>query len=67
VTGRLGTGPSAKGSAVVNADGTFTYTPTAAARHAAAADNATTAQKTHSFAIVGTDANGRSITVATVR
>jgi large repetitive protein len=62
----VGTGPSSKGSVVVNADGTFTYTPTAAARHAAAADNATTAQKTDSFTIVGTDASGRSITVATV-
>jgi VCBS repeat-containing protein len=66
LTYSVGTGPSSKGSVVVNSDGTFTYTPTPAARHAAAADNATTADKTDSFTIKGTDANGRSITVATV-
>jgi VCBS repeat-containing protein len=66
LTYSVGTGPSAKGSVTVNADGTFTYTPTAAARHQAAADNATDADKTDSYTIVGTDANGRSITVATV-
>jgi VCBS repeat-containing protein len=66
LTYSVGTGPSAKGSVVVNPDGSFTYTPTAAARHQAAADNATTAQKTDSFTVVGTDANGRSITVAAV-
>ena len=46
LTYSVGTGPSSKGSVVVNSDGTFTYTPTAAARHQAAADDATTAQKT---------------------
>jgi VCBS repeat-containing protein len=66
LTYSVGTGPSAKGSVVINGDGTFTYTPTAAARHQAAANNATTAQKTDSFTIVGTDASGRSITAATV-
>jgi VCBS repeat-containing protein len=66
LTYSVGTPPSSKGTVVVNADGSFTYTPTAAARHAAAATNATTAAKTDSFTIVGTDANGRQITVATV-
>ena len=66
LTYSVGTPPSSKGNLVVNPDGTFTYTPTAAARHAAAANNATTADKTDSFTIVGTDANGRQVTVATV-
>jgi VCBS repeat-containing protein len=66
LTYSVGTPPSSKGSVLVTPAGSFTYTPTAAARHAAAADNATTADKTDSFTIVGTDANGRQVTVATV-
>jgi large repetitive protein len=55
-----------KGSVFVNGNGGFIYTPTLAARHAAAATNATAADKIDTFTIKGTDANGRSITVATV-
>jgi len=66
LTYSIGTGPSSKGSVFVTSTGGFIYTPTAAARHAAAADNATAADKTDSFTIKGTDADGRSITVATV-
>lgn len=61
-----GTVDPAKGTLTVDANGNFTYTPTAAARHAAAADNATSAQKVHTFDIYGTDANNRTIKVATV-
>jgi VCBS repeat-containing protein len=66
LTYSVGTGPSPKGTLFVTPTGGFIYTPTAAARHAAAATNATAADKTDSFTIKGTDANGRSITVATV-
>jgi hypothetical protein len=67
LTYAVGTGPSTKGSVFVTTTGGFIYTPTDAARHAAAADNATAADKTDTFTIKGTDANGRSITVATVQ
>jgi VCBS repeat-containing protein len=67
LTYSVGTGPSSKGSVFVTSTGGFIYTPTPQARHAAAADNATAADKTDSFTIKGTDANGRSITVATVQ
>ncbi|MHA3022169.1 beta strand repeat-containing protein [Mycobacterium sp. BMJ-28] len=53
----LGTG-AAKGTVVVNADGTYTYT-----RNPALGHNITAAD---TFTIVGTDANGRSVTLATV-
>jgi VCBS repeat-containing protein len=61
-----GTVDPAKGTLTVDENGNFTYTPTAAARHAAALDNATSAQKVHTFDIYGTDANNRTIKVATV-
>lgn len=67
LTYSIGTGPSPKGSLFVNSNGGFVYTPTPEARHAAAATNATLADKTDTFTIKGTDANGRSITVATVQ
>ena len=66
LTYSVGTGPSSKGSVFVTSTGGFIYTPTAAARHAASKLTATDADKTDSFTIKGTDANGRSITVATV-
>lgn len=59
------TAPS-KGTLDIDDYGNFTYKPTPEAQHAAAATNATAAQKTDSFSVFGTDANGRTITVATV-
>jgi YVTN family beta-propeller protein/VCBS repeat-containing protein len=47
-----------KGTLVVNANGTFTYTPTAAARHAASTANASTALTTDSFTVSVTDGRG---------
>jgi hypothetical protein len=67
LTYSVGTGPSSKGSVFVTSTGGFIYTPTDAARHAAAKLTATDADKKDSFTIKGTDANGRSITVATVQ
>lgn len=67
LTYSVGSGPSSKGSVFVTSTGGFIYTPTDAARHAAAKLTATDADKTDSFTIKGTDANGRSITVATVQ
>jgi VCBS repeat-containing protein len=55
-----------KGSLFVNGNGGFIYAPFDDARHAAAANNATAADKVDTFTIKGTDANGRSITVATL-
>jgi hypothetical protein len=55
-----------KGSLFVTPTGGFIYAPTDVARHAAAATNAPPADKIDTFTIKGTDANGRSITVATV-
>ncbi|MHA0286097.1 Ig-like domain-containing protein [Mycobacterium sp. C3-094] len=57
---------SAKGGTlVVNADGTFTYTPTAAARQTAAKAGATEADKTDSFVVTVNDGHvGGTITVA---
>lgn len=47
-----------KGELVVNPDGTFTYTPSDAARHAAAKDGATDADKQDSFVITVSDGHG---------
>ena len=47
-----------KGSVAFSPDGTFTYTPTAAARNVAAGANATAADKTDSFTITFTDEYG---------
>ncbi|MEN4479998.1 beta strand repeat-containing protein [Mycolicibacterium cosmeticum] len=57
LTYSLGTN-AAKGTVVVNADGTYTYT-----RNPALGHNITAAD---TFTVLGTDANGRTITVATV-
>ena len=51
----------AKGSVTMTAPGTFTYTPTYAARHAAAATNATTADRQDSFTITVTDGHGGQV------
>lgn len=67
LTYSVGSTAPTKGDVFVTSTGGFIYTPTAAARHAAAADNATGADKLDTFTIKGTDANGRSITVATVQ
>jgi VCBS repeat-containing protein len=54
----LGSTTTSKGSAVVTAGGAFTYTPTATARHAAAKNGATTAEKTDSFTVTVSDGKG---------
>jgi VCBS repeat-containing protein len=58
-----GSATTAKGAVIVNNDGSFTYTPTAAARHAAAAPQATHADKTDAFTITVSDGHGGSIAV----
>lgn len=60
VTGAVST---VKGSAVINADGTFTYTPTDDARHAAAAVNGSAASKVDTFDIVVRDDHGAVTTM----
>ncbi|MFM8597971.1 MAG: Ig-like domain-containing protein [Mycobacterium sp.] len=52
---------SAKGTLVIAPGGTFTYTPTAAARHAAASLTATAADKTDSFTVTVSDGYGGSV------
>jgi len=47
-----------KGTLVNNGDGTFTYTPTAAARHAAGAEDATAADRADTFTLAVTDGHG---------
>lgn len=47
-----------KGTVAVNGGGGFTYTPTAAARHAAAAESATAADKTDTFKVRVVDKYG---------
>jgi VCBS repeat-containing protein len=49
---------TAKGTAVIAANGTFVYTPNANARHAAAADNATAAERTDTFTVTISDGHG---------
>ena len=54
------TGPTttARGSVIVNRDGTFTYTPNAAVRHAAAAAGALAADRVDTFTVTVTDGYG---------
>ena len=59
-TGSTTTG---KGSVTVAADGTFTYTPTAVARHAAAKLTAPATALTDSFAVTISDGYGGSVIV----
>ncbi|WP_157850919.1 beta strand repeat-containing protein [Mycolicibacterium obuense] len=64
------TGPTgtAKGAVVVSSTGRFIYTPTAAARHAAAQAEATDADKTDTFVVTVDDGNGGTTPVSvTVR
>lgn len=53
-----GTATTSKGSVVVAPDGSFTYTPTAAARHGAARLAGTVADKTDTFTVTVTDDSG---------
>jgi VCBS repeat-containing protein/YVTN family beta-propeller protein len=55
---------AAKGTVVVTSTGAFTYTPTAAARHAAAKLDATTADKQDTFTITIDDGHGGVVPVA---
>ena len=57
-----GSATTAKGSVVVDADGGFTYTPTAAARHQAASEEAVAADLVDSFTVTATDGYGGSAT-----
>lgn len=59
------TGPAAtpKGAVSVAADGTFTYTPTADARHDAAASVATVVDKTDTFTVTVADGYGGTVDV----
>ncbi|MFN8070459.1 MAG: Ig-like domain-containing protein [Mycobacterium sp.] len=59
-----GTASPAKGAVAVNADGTFTYTPTADARHAAAADGAAGSLKQDGFTVTASDGNGGILAVS---
>lgn len=53
------------GILVVNTDGTFTFRPSAEARHAAAADNAAqTGADQHTFTVVATDGLGAATPIA---
>lgn len=51
-----------KGRVTVLSTGRFVYTPTAAARHAAAADDATDEQKVNTFTVTITDSAGNTAT-----
>jgi VCBS repeat-containing protein len=58
-----GTQATAKGSVVVNSNGTFTYLPTVAARHAASALGASALVKSDDFTITMTDNHGATVTI----
>ncbi|KRE28614.1 hypothetical protein ASG82_05000 [Mycobacterium sp. Soil538] len=58
-----GSGPTAKGAVVVDADGTFTYTPSDAARHQATADNATEADLLDTFTVTASDGYGGTLDI----
>jgi VCBS repeat-containing protein len=55
-----------KGTITFTSNGNFTYTPTEAARHSAAADNASAATKSDTFTVTITDAHGGTITTKTL-
>lgn len=59
-----GSQSTAKGSVVVNSNGTFTYTPTASARHAASSSAATALDKADSFTVTVSDGHGGTSSVA---
>jgi len=52
-----------KGSLSLGSNGTFTYTPTAAARHDAATDDAPLSDKTDSFTVTINDGHGGTVAV----
>ena len=56
----------AKGAVVLNANGTFTYTPTAAARRKAALPTATPADKQDTFNITMKDGYGGVVVISVV-
>ena len=58
-----GSTTTTKGAAIVNTDGTFTYTPTDTARHNAAAETATATDKHDNFTVTVNDAHGGLVTV----
>ena len=58
-----GSGLTAKGAVVVNADGTFTYTPSDAARHQATADDATEADLKDTFTVIASDGYGGTLDI----
>ena len=58
-----GSGLTSKGSVIVNALGTFVYTPSDAARHRANADDATPADKVDEFTVTVLDGNGGALAV----
>ena len=53
-----GSGPTQRGSVVVNADGSFTYTPTALARFIAASTNTDAAYRSDTFIVTVRDERG---------
>lgn len=55
-------GAPANGKVVVNANGTFTYTPTATARHAASAVGAPASALTDSFVVAISDGKNEAVT-----
>ena len=59
-----GTTTTAKGSVVVNADGSFTYTPTTTARGKAAVFTAPVADKVDTFSVAVKDGHGGTTNVA---
>ena len=58
-----GSGQTAKGAVVVNADGTFAYTPSDVARHQATADNATDADLFDTFTVTASDGYGGTLDI----
>ncbi|OKH67437.1 hypothetical protein EB72_03530 [Mycobacterium sp. SWH-M1] len=63
LTYALGAATPVRGTVVVTSDGSFTYTPTSAARHAAAATNAGAALRSDSFSVTVADGKGGTLTV----
>ena len=61
-----GSATTTAGAVVVNADGSFTYTPTAAARKAAANNNGWAPDLTDSFAVTAADGYGGAVRLAVV-
>ncbi|EHB55891.1 outer membrane adhesin like protein [Mycolicibacterium rhodesiae JS60] len=58
-----GSGPTPHGTVVVNIDGSFAYTPTAEARHNAAANGANTGVTTDGFTVTVSDGEGGTLAV----